>query len=160
MTARWMFRLIVMVILAPAAVPAAPLTITFSSALLNTTPGQPVTFSATITNTTASSIFLNSDAVNIGAPLSINDIDFFLNFPASLAASQSVTAPVFDVIVPIATPLALYPGHFDILGGATPNDLTTEGSADFAVNVSPEPSSAVLLSLGALLIIIRKTRQR
>src|SRR5437660_5378240 len=79
---------------------AAPLAITFASSLLPTNQGQTLTFTATVANTSGSTAFLNGDALNIGAPLTVNDTRFFINFPLSLGAGQMFTAPIFDVLVP------------------------------------------------------------
>lgn len=138
---------------------ATPVTISFNSSLLLAQRGQTITFSATVTNTTASPVFLNGDAVNIAAPLTADDSLFFLNFPISLTANQMVTASIFSVMVPLNTPYGFYAGNFDILGGSTPSELTTIGSAVFAVNVVPEPGALGLLIAGALGIAIALKRK-
>lgn len=132
---------------------SAPLTVSFSSSLLTAAGGQTVTFSATLTNTLATPLFLNADAVNVAAPLTTDDTKFFLNTPAFLAAGQSVTAPILDVIVPNGTPFGLYPGSFTVIGGSTGGDFTNIGSANFAVSVVPEPGTVGLLAGGALLLV-------
>ncbi len=137
-----------------------PLSISLNSSLLAAARGQTVTFSATVLNTSASTLFLNSDSLNITAPLTGDDTKFFLNFPLSLAAGQSAIAPIFDITVPIAAPLGLYPGEFDILGGSTPNSLDTLATATFAVNVVPEPATISTLLVGALALGVLRARKR
>jgi hypothetical protein len=132
---------------------AGPLTFSFTSSLLQANRGQTVTYSATLTNTTGAPLFLNSDTVNLASPPIPDDTKFFLNFPLFLTAGQSVTAPILDVMVPLSTPVGIYPGTFTVLGGS-PTDFTTNiGSATFAVQVVPEPASVGLLISGGLLLL-------
>src|SRR5438128_740649 len=114
-----MLRTVLVLLLSAGCSFSAPLTITFASSLLNAAQGQTATFTATVANTTASTVFLNADALNIKAPLIADDTKFFLNSPLSLAAGQMFTAPVFDIRVPASAPVGLYPGNFDILGGSS-----------------------------------------
>ena len=134
------------------------LTITFSSSLLTANRGQTVTFAATIANPTAAPVFLNGDDLNVAAPLTIDDTKFFLNTPLFLSAGQSVTVPVFDITAPLSTPPGLYPGIFTILGGLSANDLLNVGSAPFAVVVTPEPQSLLLLITGTIAALLRRRR--
>jgi len=151
MTPRWTFHIVPVLLFASSAA-AGPLTFTFASSLLTAGRGQTVTFSATLMNTGSTALFLNSDAVNIAAPLIADDTKFFLNVPLSLASSQSVTAPILDVTVPLGSPFGLYPGNFVVLGGATPGELINVGSATFAVNVVPEPGPIASLIGGAIVL--------
>lgn len=139
---------------------SAPLTITFASSLLTAARGQTVTFSATVTNTTGAPLFLNSDALNIAAPLTGNDTKFFLNFPLSLTAGQILTAQAFDISVPANAPFGLSSGQFDILGGSNANAFSTIGTATFAVNTVPEPGTFGLAfaALGAAIVFLRYRR--
>jgi uncharacterized repeat protein (TIGR01451 family) len=127
---------------------AGPLSFTFTSSLLNVPIGQTVTFAATLTNTGTATLFLNADSIDIAPPLLLDDTKFFLNTPASLAAGQSITAAILDVGAPIGSTFGLHTGSMSILGGSTPNELTTQATQTFAVNVVPEPASAALLIVG------------
>ena len=139
---------------------AGPVTITFTSSLLTASQGQTVTFSATVGNTGASTVFLNSDTVTIAAPLVVDDTKFFLNFPIALTAGQMVNAQILDVSVPANAPFGLYSGNFDILGGSNASAQVTLGSAAFAVNVVPEPGTLVsVLTGGVCLLLLRKRRR-
>ena len=157
MMIRLLVHAIALIVLLPTCAFALPLEITFTSSPLNADPGQTVTFSATVLNTTVSTVFLNGDSLSINAPLFADDTKFFLNFPISLAGLQSVAAPIFDVTVPPTASSGLYNGHFAILGGGTARDLTTVGSADFVVNVRvPEPASGLLLLLGSVALALQR----
>jgi hypothetical protein len=156
MVRRWLCGAVPLLVLLPASVCAGPVTIGFTSSLLNAAPGQTVTFNATVANTAAAAVSLDADALNIKAPLVANDTKFLLNFPPSLAAAQAVTAPIFDISVPVGTAFGIYPGHFDILS----TGMGTVGSADFAVNVVPEPGSIVLLALGGAALTAGRLKQR
>jgi len=127
-----------------------PLTINFTSSLLNAARGQTITFSGSVANTSGTTVFLNGDSLNLAAPLMADDTKFFLNSPLSIG--PGATTPIFqifDVTVPGGAPFGLYPGVFDILGGSTPNDFATVGTATFAVNVVPEPATFWMLLAGA-----------
>lgn len=160
MLIRWMLRTVPVLLLSAGCSFSAPLTITFASSLLNAFRGQTVTFSATVANTTASTVFLNGDALNITAPLTGNDTRFLINFPLSLSGGQMFTAPIFDISVPANAPFGLYPGNFDILGGSSSTAQTTVGSAAFAVNVVPEPGTLGALAAGVGCLLLLPALQR
>jgi hypothetical protein len=130
---------------------AATISFSFTSSLLTGRPGQTLTFSATLGNPGATNVFLNGDAVNIQAPLIVDDTKFFLNTPVFLAPGQSVTAPIVDVTVPGTASFKLYTGTFAVLGGSSPSELSTLASQPFAVNVVPEPSTGMMMT--ALLVL-------
>jgi hypothetical protein len=137
---------------------AGPLTFTFTSSLLNVQIGQTVTFSATLTNTGATPLFLNGDSVSIAPPLALNDTKFFLNFPVSLSSGQSVTAPILDATAPSGSTFGLHVGSMSILGGATASELTSQASQTFAVNVVPEPGGLTLLLAGLSALVWMRRR--
>jgi len=140
--------------LAPAFIAAAPVTITFDSSLLNGSAGQTLTFSGTVVNTAASPVFLNGNSVNVTAPLTANDTNFFANFPLLLGGAQSLSAAILDIVIPNGTSFGVYTGHFDILGGSTGAALDLIGSANFAVNVAPEPGAGSYLAAGLLVLLL------
>jgi len=134
--------------------------VSFASSLLNAAPGQTVTFSATLTNTTVSPIYLNGDAVNAAAGLILDDSPFLLGFPLSLGAAAAASGPILSVTVATGTSFGLYTGNFEILGGSTPLDFAPQGSATFAVNVVPEPGSLMLVTSSCSLLWIVRRRLR
>ena len=151
MTRRMTFRALPLFALFSAGAFGGPLTINFTSSLLNAARGQTITFSASVANTGGTTVFLNADSLNIPAPLTADDTKFFLNSPVSIAGGASTpTFQIFDVTVPLGAPFGLYPGVFDILGGSTANDFATVGTATFAVNVVPEPAPFWMLLTGAV----------
>jgi hypothetical protein len=136
---------------------AAPISFNFTSSLQTTVPGSNVTFSATVAETGGTTTFLNGDTVTF--PLFVDDTAFFLNFPAALAPFQSVTAPIFTVLVPAGTPLGLYSGTFELLGGASAATFDSLASQTFAVDVVPEPATATLFLCGtAVMCMLRRAR--
>jgi hypothetical protein len=152
--------LLLLVLLSNCAI-AGAVSVSFTSSLLTAQEGlnTMLTFSATITNTTPSSVFLNSDSLNIAAPLTADDTKFFLNTPPLLLPGESVTAPIFDVTVASTVPAGIYAGNFTILGGATGGALDNVGSAVFAVQVVPEPGTSILMLAGSMLLLRRRTKQ-
>lgn len=114
--------------------------------------GQTSTFNATVTSTSASTIFLNGDSFSISGPFTLDDSDFFNNFPFALSPGQSFTGALFTLTDTASAGTSVYIGSFTLLGGANPNASLALGSATFpaAANaVTPEPSSLMLLATGA-----------
>jgi len=145
------FRALPLFALFSASALGGPLTINFTSSLLNAGRGQTIAFSGSVANSSATAVFLNGDSLNINAPLTADDTKFFLNSPLSVAPGATTpTFQIFDVTVPLGAAFGLYPGVFDILGGSTPNDFGTVGTATFAVNVVPEPATFWTLLAGAV----------
>jgi len=112
--------------------------------------GGTLTFAATVTNTsTTDTDYLNADSSSVDSPLTLDDTDFFSNFPLSLGPGESFTGDLFTISVPAGTTPGLYAGSFEILGGTGPGDFTdTLATANFNVNATPEPSSLLFLVTG------------
>jgi hypothetical protein len=139
-------------LLAGTAAKASPLSITLNSAFQYGFAGV-FPFSATVTNTSGSTVFLNADAFNVDSPLIVDDGPFVL-FPLSLGpydnqvdSTDSYTGVLFNVVVPSGTPLGLYKGSFQIIGGGPSDNTDVAGSAAFDMAV-PEPASLILVLTG------------
>ena len=139
--------------------------ITLTPTLLSGFPGSTITFSGTLCNTSASTLFLNSAGINLSDGFTPADLDtgpFFANAPASLAAGGSTpTIGLFAIDIPNPFAEGLYQGAFSVLGGVNANAQDTLGSADFRVQVAvtsvPEPSSSLaLLVVGIALLRFHK----
>jgi hypothetical protein len=140
-------------LLAVTAAKAGPLSITLD-APFQSGPEAVFAFNATVTNTLNQVVYLNADSFNVDSPLTVDDSPFAA-YPLSLNSSgspgDSFTGVLFNVDVPVGTPFALYTGSFEILGGTDPSDDTdVAGSAVFDVNVTPEPSSFLLIGTALL----------
>jgi opacity protein-like surface antigen len=111
--------------------------------------GGSVTFDATVSAPASNGapVFLNGDSFNITAHITLDDSDFFNNFPLSLAPGTSFTGDLFVLTAPPGTLFGTYPGTFTLLGGADSNAGNTLGTVNFAL-VTPEPSSIVLMMTG------------
>ncbi len=152
---------IVAFLMAGTAANADPLSIILDSAYQNVTPGQSVTFTAIITNLDpTNTVYLNGDSSNVDSPLSLDDSGFWANAPLSLdPLSSSEDIELFTVYIPLDA-TGLYSGSFEILGG-DPSDFTDViGSADFNVNITPEPSSLLLLGSGLVGLATTVRRKR
>jgi hypothetical protein len=107
-------------------------------------------FSATVINDTGATVYFNSDNTYLDAPLVFDDGPYLNDWPLSLDDGGFYTGLLFNIVVPPGTPLGLYTGDFELVGGADGNAADDLGEVDFNVYVTPEPSS--LLQLGSGLI--------
>ncbi|HEU5340655.1 PEP-CTERM sorting domain-containing protein [Edaphobacter sp.] len=116
------------------------------------TAGGILDYSATVSapSTNSALVYLNGDSYSLNAAFMLDDSPFLLNFPLNLAPGQSHTSTLFEIIVPADSPLGLYVGSFQILGGATGSDGLVLSSAAFGTAVSSEPSSLLLLGTGLI----------
>ena len=97
---------------------------TLSTPYQNAAAGDVLTFTATVTNTDpTNTVYLNADSTSVDTPLSLDDSDFFANFPLSLGPNESFTGDLFTITVPSGTTPGLYTGSFAILGGTDPGDF-------------------------------------
>jgi len=144
---------------------AGILSLTLSNSTLSTTPGDPVTFSATLLNNTGVTENLNGDSFGAPSPLTLDDSPFQNNWPLSVVNGGTFgPTAIFTIDVPLGTPTGLYTGgFFEILGGPGAFDEDVVATVDYTVNVTssvttPEPSSVVLIGggLAVLFLVIRR----
>jgi hypothetical protein len=111
-------------------------------------PGPVFEFDATVTNDSSKTVYLNGYFTFVNPALTL-DATPYESFPLTLGAGDSYTGLLFDVDVPSGTPLGLYTGYFDITGGHyNSSEQYTMGTAYFDIQVTPEPSSLLLLASG------------
>lgn len=123
-----------------------------------TTPGGTVRFSGAIQNTTQSTVFVKSDTITKPPQFSAND-RLASSLPIMLAAAQSFSGSLFDVIIPPGTPEGVYAGSLDLFGGPHSESADLLASAPFTVTVVPEPGTWVLLAAGVILIPVLRRRR-
>ena len=155
------FRLASLAVLlaAGAVAHADTVTLTFADPNQVASAGSTLTFTATASapSSNAATEFLNGDGYNVTQPATLNDADYFANFPVFLDPGKSFTGILFTVMLPAnAAPGSTYAGQFTLRGGSDDVASSLLGSASFTVStpaaaaVTPEPSSLVLLGTGVL----------
>jgi hypothetical protein len=147
---------LVLATLGTAVAKADDVTITLDLANQSIIPGQAIQFFGTITNDTETTIYLNSDDLNLaGASLSTTD-QFFNTVPISLApGANSGDIELFDVTAsdPLLDTPGVYDGVYTLFGGTDGNAQDNLGQVEFSVDTAapsavPEPSSIYLLISG------------
>jgi hypothetical protein len=136
---------------------ADSLSIVLDEAFQSSPSGEVVAFDATVTNTSSATENLNGDSFNVDAPLTLDDTPFDDTsvWPLTLGAGDSVSGLLFNVDVPAGTPLGLYSGTFDITGGHYSTDEAfVIGSANFDVEVTPEPPTWELMVLALMGLLV------
>jgi hypothetical protein len=140
---------------------AEDLSVVLDSPIVIAAPGQTVDISGIIINNVASTVDLNSISVTLAGMFSEDESAFILG-PATVDPNgETVDFELLSVTVddPYTDPLAAQTGTITILGGVEgaggydPTTVNVLGSVDFKVEVSPEPSTASLLVLGAFLAL-------
>jgi hypothetical protein len=142
---------------------ADSISITLTETVKSGAGGSIVTFDATLTNLTGSTIFLNGDSSSTSSLfLSVLDNDFLKNAPAFLAAGASTgQIALFSVMIAPGIPIGSYGNNiFTILGGGTGSALNPLGSATFTLNVGTTPEPSTMMMLGAGLIAIGGLKSR
>jgi hypothetical protein len=137
-------------VLTSTAARAETIDLKLSQSTVSTSPGQTISFSATISaaSTNSAPVNLVSDSANVDSPLTLDDSPFITSFPLFLNPGDSFTGVLFDVTVPSTAALGPYNGFFDILGGADSSSQDLLATVPFRVEVTPEPSSLGLALLG------------
>jgi hypothetical protein len=150
--------------LSSAAAYADTLTVTLDDPILFVSgdTGGTLTYHVTLSapNSNGATVFVNGDSFNLLGPPTLDDTDFVFNAPTFLAPGTSDTFEAFTVTVPAGTLPGLYLGSFTFQGGASNLSGDDLGTVNFVTEVTPEPSSFLLLGSGlaSLVGVVRRKR--
>jgi len=127
---------------------ADSLSIALTEAYQSGLPGDVIAFDATVTNNSSATENLNGDEFYVDSPLAVDDSPYFNNWPLTLGAGDSFSGLLFNVDIPDDADLDLYTGYFDITGGHySTSESFVIGSANFDVQVTPEPPTWELMAM-------------
>jgi hypothetical protein len=135
---------------------ADSLSIVLDQAFQSGLPGDVIAFDATVTNTSSATENLNGDTFIIDGPLTVDDSPFDNTsvWPLTLGAGDSVSGLLFNVDIPTDAAQGLYTGTFEITGGHySTNEGFEIGSANFDVQVTPEPPTWELMALSLMALL-------
>ncbi len=161
----YLLSLLAMTALSAASLGATTINVALASPNQSGVPGATLLYFGTITNTGGSTIYLNSDDLNITASpgaFFINDL-FAANVPLYLDPGASTgSIELFDVTIanPFTDPLYIAsPGNYTLQGGIDGNAGDILSSTDFSVTVTPEPASLALAFGGLAAVGLVRRRQ-
>lgn len=128
----------------------AGIVITFDQSTKTVQPGDLVHFTGVIANTGSDEVFLNFDGFT-PPPGDFTLNDQFINVPLSLLGTTDTgSIDLFDLQVG-SPAFGFYGGSYLLYGSANDEANDLLASANFSVNVVPEPGSAMLLAIGVAL---------
>ena len=91
--------------------------------------------------------YLNGLTDSFAGPFAV-DLTPFNNTPFFLAAGQSYSGLLFDLLIPANSTIASYAGSVTLLYGGAGVSANTSATASFSTAVTPEPSTWLLLGTG------------
>ena len=85
-------------------------TLTNPNQFVDSKSGGTLTYSATVfaPNSNGAAVYLNGDSFNIALPPTLDDTDFFVNFPFFINPGESFTGDLFTVKIPTSIPIGMY----------------------------------------------------
>jgi hypothetical protein len=125
--------------------------------------GQTLTFNGSLTNTGASTAFLNGDSFTLsGTGFTLDDSPFFDGAPLFLTAGQVYAGPLFEVAIALNAPIPqIGKGTFTIVGGPTDLSQNNLATQNFSVVIgAPEPATVGLCLIGATALLPLARRRR
>jgi len=153
---------VILAAMSAAAASADDISIALDDPTQTGSPGETLQFFGTITNTSAATVYLNSDSLTLdGVSLGLID-QFFNNMPIFLGAGDSSgDIELFDVTVsnPLVDPSGTYGGSYELIGGPDGEAQDDVGSASFSVTTVPEPSTIYLLLVVAAVYMVLSSRK-
>jgi PEP-CTERM motif len=141
---------------------ADTITLTLAKPTQHVPPGATLSYFATVSApaTNTGFEFLNGAEFTVAAHTTLDDSGYFNTFPLELAPGQAFTGLLFTITFLPPLELGDYPGTFSITGGPTDSSNTVLATVSYDAQVTPEPSTLLLLSSGlaGLAIALRGRR--
>ncbi len=138
----------------------ADIAFTLDNSTLFGGPGDTITFTGSMFNNGAQTVFLNGLNLSPGDPGLTGDSTPFFSGPASLDPGMgSGSIPLFTISIanPFLAGNGSYPGSYTLVGGQDGNAMDSLATGTFTVMVAPEPSADCLMLLGAAgLVALRR----
>jgi hypothetical protein len=128
-------------------------TVTAAPDTLSGNPGDFFQFFGSLTNNTASTVFINNDSFTFAIVGAADDSPFLTDAPLSLGPfASSGSFEFIDVTIPLAQAPGTYDGTLTVIGGADGNAQDNLGAGAFHVVVNaaavPEPGPMLLVGVG------------
>jgi hypothetical protein len=120
-------------------------------------PGDNLSFMGKILNTGPETFYLNGTGFDVGTPfLFLDDSPIYIDGPTSLLAGEAYLGLLFTAGIDPTAWAGVYPASFTLYGGSEAFAYEPVATAEFSVDVVPEPQTSALVALSLLAVALMK----